>query len=196
MRFFLTLLATVLACTLASARTFEEDRDAANACFRARDAAPELQRLAQRLAYADPTSSQLADSGVASAEEQSAIQRRQNAGAQCREMMLAATRANHPWLTSAFEIRYLQIDLVLMKLLERRITFGAANRLMHDSFLELSGRLERYAQLVAEQDRREQAERDRQTAEEARRWRDSMKSTYAPPKVVVCSWRGSLLICI
>lgn len=83
--------------------------------------------------------------------------------------MLAAVGGHHPALLHAHELRYFQTDLVYVKLIQRQITFGNANRLMNESYLEFWQRIVAYDRARSDAERRQQAEENRRLADQARR---------------------------
>lgn len=143
-----------------------------------------------------PNLDQLTDDSIASAAEIELIRQRSSRMLPCREIILNAARRHHPLLVSALEVFYFQADMVYVQLIKQRITFGNANKLLRESGLEYEARERAYFQAQSDQQRQEQAERDRRLADQARRWRDSIDRDYPPGKVTTCSWNASMLVCM
>ena len=164
MRFpvLVTIAAVVLFPTAAVAGLFssgwEDDRGKAESCVISLDRDPELQLINTRLVRRDPALAQLADEGIPNESEAQQVSLLSQRLHPCRQMLLAAVRKHHPWFTSAYEIRFFQIDLVFLQLVKRRITFGNANRLLHEAYLEFSAREDAYFQARSDEQRRAFAE--------------------------------------
>jgi hypothetical protein len=106
-------------------------------------------------------------------------------------MQLAANRKHHPFLAPALELRNFQDDVVFSQLLQRRITYGNAARLLHQSWLEFKTREAQYNQTQTEGQRRALAESLDALARQAR--------AAAPPLPgaarLSCRWVGPTLYC-
>ena len=179
------------------AQSLEEGLARAKACGESVAADAVLRPLFVKLApQGMPTSAQLADASIPTPDEARLVEHRSQRLEPCRGISLSVVRQYHPLLEPTYQLLYVQSDMIYLQLVRRQISYGNANGLLRDVNAEFDRRERAYVQMRTDELRREQAERDRQTAEEARRWRDSMRSSYSPPKVVVCSWRGSMLICI
>ncbi len=133
MRCFLLVLCLGVIVAPATSSDLDWDRgvSSANSCFDAVGNDPELAIL--KLTSANPSAQQLADQSVPSEAEVRIIKVAAARVQPCRGAMLAAVRANHPSLIAVYELRYLQVDAVYEQLLQRRVTFGNANRLLHES---------------------------------------------------------------
>ena len=192
---FLLLVLVAMAASPAWA-SWESEKAAADRCFAEVNDDPSIGSTSGKLVLGEPTAAQLADSSIPTPEEAEAVRVGSVRVVPCRNQMLAALHRHHPLIAPAYELRWLQLDVVYDQLIHRRITFGNANYLIHESYLAFRERERRYIAMQDEMARREDAERDRAWVDEVRRWRNSTRDAYPSPRVVVCSWQGSTLICI
>ena len=171
--------------------SWDEDIGKAAACVDAVAAQPESQAMAQKLVIQEPTLDQLSDRSIPTEAEAQEIRRGTAAVRPCRELTLAALRKHHPFLVSTFQLRFFQVDLVYVQLIQRRIAFGDANRLMQESWLEFRRNQEQYAQARADAERRAQAE-----AVDAL-MRQAHSAPPPPPgaRRLNCRWIGPTLYC-
>ncbi len=163
----------------------------AEECTIAVDRDTRLQSLNVRLARRDPTLQQLADEGLASEADARSVALRQDLELPCRNIVLSALREFHPHLVSAYQLRYLQSDMVYVKLLQRRITFGNANRLLQESWIELARRQEQYNRARNEEERRAIADSLNQISQQAR----TPPPPYPSSGRLTCRWVGPTLYC-
>lgn len=192
MRRFSFLLITYFISQIGTAFAgWEADRDSAYACFDAVRADPQYKIIVAKLVRANPTLDQLADETVPTDSEAGAIRSRAQRDLACRQMELAAVRKYHPFLTTAYEIRHFQIDLVHVQLIQRRISYGNANRLLQESHLEYRGREERYVQARNDAERRAIAD---VFARDATRTRSESRIPQGASRIT-CRWIGSTLYC-
>jgi hypothetical protein len=170
--------------------SWEDDRDKASSCFDSVYYAPEFREISDKLPIANPTLQQLSDESVPTESEAQKIRDRVDRARRCRELMMSAIREHHPYLLSAIELRYFQADIVYVQLLQRRITFGNANRLLQESWLQLREREDRYDQARSEEQRRALAESMRDLSRQAQ---------SSPPPAgtgrMTCRWIGPTLYC-
>jgi hypothetical protein len=170
--------------------SWSEDRDRASACFDSVASGPDVLPLSGKLARRDPTLVQLADENLPSDEDVRALTLRSQKERRCQEMMLSAVREHHSWFESAYQIRFFQVDLVYVQLLKKRITFGNANRLLQESYLEFSAREDQYFQARSDEQRRVLAESMRDLSRQAQ--------SSPPPSGtgrMTCRWIGPTLYC-
>jgi hypothetical protein len=138
--------------------SWQTEREKANSCFQNADRVSSVSLIATRLVRRYPDAAQLADEAIPDEPEAHAVQNRARLELPCRDLMLAAVRNHHPLLLSAYKIRYSQLDLVYEKLIQRRISFGNANRLMKESHLNLRLELSMYDEARSGDERRARAE--------------------------------------
>jgi hypothetical protein len=187
--------AIVLALALPAAgglfgSSWAEERDKANRCYELVDRDPEFRSLYVKLAIDSPTLDQLADMTLPTESEAMLIRGLAGKRVPCREGMLAALREHHPFLVSSYEIRNFQWDIVYAQLMNRRITFGNANRLIHQSELEFRKRQEKYNQARSDEQRRALADSMRDLSRQAQ--------SSPPPSGsgrMTCRWIGPTLYC-
>jgi hypothetical protein len=170
--------------------SWAEMRDSANACFDAIDDQAEFRALNLKLPPGKPTIDNLADESLPNDSELGALRNRASLAASCREKMLSAMREHHPYLLPALELRYFQVDLVYVQLMQRRITFGNANRLIEQSYLEFAAR-------EAEYDRARNDEQRRALADSMRDLSRQAQSSPPPSGTgrMTCRWIGPTLYC-
>lgn len=185
----LTLLAWPAAAGLFDSG-WDEARDKVNACTADVDKSPRLSSLNARLVRRNPTLVQLADESLPSETDAADVKVRAEMEGPCRSSMLAALGEHHPGLRPAYQLRYLQTDLVYVKLLQRRISFGNANRLLHESWIELDGRQQAYNRAQSDAERRAIGESLDRLARAAQ---------ASPPPAgtgrLTCRWIGPTLYC-
>jgi hypothetical protein len=170
--------------------SWAEDRDRASACFDSVAREAELEALNRRLARRDPTLSQLADEKFPTALEAGLVETRSRMERPCQELMLTAVRKHYPWFESAYQIRFFQVDVVYLQLLKQRVSFGNANRLLHESYLEFSAREDAFFQARSDEQRRALAESMRDLSRQAQ--------SSPPPSGtgrMTCRWIGPTLYC-
>jgi hypothetical protein len=170
--------------------SWESDAGEARACFSRVDGDPSLKGINGKLVRRDPTLNQLADQSIPNEYEVQLIDRRAQSERSCRELMLSAVQKHHPYLTSAYQIRFFQFDVVYLQLLQRRINFGNANRLLHEAYLNFSEREDRYLQAESDQQRRALADSMRDLSRQAQ--------SSPPPSGtgrMTCRWIGPTLYC-
>lgn len=190
-----SLLALQLVFGTAQARSFEDERAAANACLAEVNSDSTLE-LSSTLTAANPTLEHMTDAKLPTEQDAQRIRAASPRVKKCRGMMLDAVKEFHPFLLPAYEILYWQRDLVYAQLVERRITFGNANRLLNEAFLEFRQREVRYMEAQSERARLEEAERNRSFAEQARQTQQAIRDSYTPPRFYTCYWQGSVLTCM
>lgn len=183
------LFASVLIFQTGDARAdWQDDTKRANDCYADAARDPAIQILHHRLALgSEPTLDQLADEGFATDADISAARLRDERTRPCREVLLASAAKHHPFLRPAYQMRFFQTDLVLVQFMQRRITYGNANMLLKQSYLDFAEREARYFQAQSEAQRRAVAE--------------SMDSLAQSPRIptgsgrMTCRWVGSTLYC-
>jgi hypothetical protein len=193
LRIFLPLIALAITSTASSAPlnlSWSDKRDSANACYDQVDRDNEFVGLRTRLVFDSPTLQQISDESFPGGNDTDIIARLWQKYATCRAMMIDAMREYHPYLLPAYEIRNFQWDVVVTELVKRRITFGNANRLIHEAELIYRQRKAAYDQ--ARSDRQRQAIADSLRADAARPGASGFPSGSGRLK---CRWVGSTLVC-
>lgn len=193
----LCLLLCLSVANVASAGSWSEDSERAEKCFDSVNRDPAFAVIARKLSFfGSPSLEQLSNDEYATEHEVAVIKIRNDRLQPCRDLMVAALKAHHPYTVSAYELLYFQYDMVYLRLAKRHVTFGEATRLYHEAWLEFAAKRERYAQELNDQQRQSELERDRRLADQARRWRDSIDRDYPPGKITTCSWNASMLVCM
>ncbi|MCE9523318.1 MAG: hypothetical protein K8S25_12925 [Alphaproteobacteria bacterium] len=169
---------------------WEEARDKASACFAAIDKDPSLAEINARSVRSKPTLAQLADDTYPTDSDIEQLRRREDAGRVCRDIYLTATQKEYPSLGSALALRYYQTDLVLLQLLEHRITFANANRLAQQAYLQYRLHADMYFEIQS--DRQRQAMADSLDSFQ-KQLNEGAKPTG--PRPVTCAWMGPMLKC-
>lgn len=169
---------------------WNDDAQKTRECLAEVDRAQELQALNSRLVRRDPTLAQLADEGIPTDLDAQAVRLRAEREKPCRALTLEAVRRHRPPLMSAYNIRFFQMDIVYVQLLQRRITFGNANRLMQESHLSFAERESQYLRARSEAERQALAESLDGIAKQ-------MQSSPPPPGAgrLTCRWVGPTLYC-
>jgi hypothetical protein len=172
--------------------SWQTERDKANSCFQNADRDSSVSLIVARFVRRNPDSAHLADEAIPNESEAQAVQNRARLEGPCRELMLTAVRNHHPLLLSTYKIRYFQSDLVYEKLIQRRISFGNANRLMKESYLTLWIQQTLYDEARSEHERRAVAEMSDRLAKHT-------QFTLLPlpgPGRLTCHWVGPTLYCV
>lgn len=190
-----TVVATIaLAMSPASASvlgsTWSQDAEAIGTCITEADRDPGVQSLTGKLVRRDPTMSQIADETLPTVVQARAVELRSRREKPCRDLTLAAVRKHRPPLVSAYQIRFHQMDMVYLQLIQRRIAFGNANRLLHEAYLAFSMREDQFLQAQSEADRRA-------LGESLDRLSQQTQSTPPPTGTgrMTCRWVGPTLYC-
>jgi hypothetical protein len=170
--------------------SWEEDRAVADKCYASANNDPALQLTAGKLVINYPSVAQLSDDTTPSVDEAETIRQGAERVRPCRDLMSRALQKHHPFLVAVFDIRNFQIDLVYVPLIKRQITYGNANRLLHESFLEFQSRWDKYEQARSDEQRRVLAESMRDLSRQAQ--------SSPPPSGtgrMTCRWIGPTLYC-
>lgn len=188
---FLIVVASSSIATTVALADWRGESDRANACFSALDGDPDIRFVEAKLALSSPpTISQLSDQTIPSELEAGVIRRGVEKRRPCVDMLLAAHRRHYPYLATALELRYFQVDLVYVQLLQRRLAYGDAVRLIHESWLQYKAREAEYNQARSDAQRRAAAESLDRMSQQAR-------SMSPPPGSgrLTCRWVGATLYC-
>lgn len=175
----------------ALAGTWQEESGNALTCYDnvSRDA--QLLPLRSKLAPGRPTLQQLADETLPTREEVSLIRLRAERLEVCRNLMLAAAKKHHPYLAPALELRDFKLKLVYVQLMQQRITYGNANRLLHEAWLEFQAAQADYDRAQTDAQRRAVGENLDRLARNAQ----SSQPRLPASGRMTCRWVGPTLYC-
>ncbi len=132
--------------------------------------------------------SQLADESLPTVEEVPIIRQRAERLQACRETMLVAVRRHHPYLAPVLELRNFKFKIVYVELMQRRISYGNANRLLHEAWLEARAAEAQYDRARSEAERRA-------LAESFDRMDRQVRSPPPGSGRMTCRWIGATLYC-
>lgn len=191
----IAVAAWISGCTVVKGYVADFDEGRAESFCQTQKANPHVARLAGKLPIvhvSEVTAAMLALDDVPTSDDVEAIKVLSRDQQLCRSKIQSVTRDHWPTQSATLQALYAKLDLVTAQLIQRKISYGTANRLFVEASLD--------AESALSADRKDQLEKSR--AQDALAWRtvgDGIRAIAGKKQPEGarndCDWSGATLSC-